>query len=82
MPHPAIARQKNVLSLFSPQMHTHIVEFCKELNDREYDVYILFARKAACFISILENVQLLKLRGKVVSERVLDHDLEWLRGKT
>ncbi len=73
---------KKILSQFSPQIENHVVEFCKHLSKTEADVYIVFARKAACFISVLEDVGLLTLKGTVVSERVLDYNTDWLKDKS
>lgn len=73
--------QKKILSQFSHELQNHIIEFCKDLSAVRCDVFILLARKAACFVSVLEDVGLLKLNGKVVSERILDFDCGWLKGK-
>jgi nucleoside phosphorylase len=74
--------QKKILKQFSPEIQAHIIQFCKELSAVKCDVFILFARKAACFITVLEDIGLLKLHGKVVTERVLDYDSTWLRDKS
>lgn len=76
-----IIQPKKILSQFSPNISNHIVEFCKHLSQKNCDVFIVFARKAACFVSVLEDIGLLHLNGKVVSERVLDYDTSWLKDK-
>lgn len=73
--------QGKILSQFSPELRNHILEFCKKISLVECDVFLLLARKAACFISILEDSGLLTLNAQVVSERVLDYDTKWLEGK-
>jgi hypoxanthine-guanine phosphoribosyltransferase len=41
----------------------------------------LLARKAACLLSVLEDLGLISLNGIVVSERILEYNTEWLKGK-
>lgn len=74
--------QKIFLAQFDQPIRKHIIQFCNALSKTNYDVYILLARKAACFISELEECGLLSLKGYVVSERILEYDTSWLEGKS
>lgn len=67
----------SILDVFEPKVRRTIIEFCKDLNETQADLYIVMARKAACLVSVLEDVGLLSLQGNVISERVMDCDIEW-----
>lgn len=69
------------LSQFDLPVRKHIIEYCKQISEKKYDVYILLARKAACFISVLESLGLVSLDGVIVSDRVQEYNPEWLKGK-
>lgn len=69
------------LNRFDKYISTGIIEFCKSLSNTEADIFILMARKAACFIECLEELSLVKLNGIVTTDRILDMDLCWLKNK-
>jgi nucleoside phosphorylase len=70
--------EKNeLLGFFEEKIRVKILEFCDRINQSEADVYILMARKAACFINVLEEMSLITLNGKVISERLLDTNIDW-----
>lgn len=69
------------LKNFDSALKNHIIEFGKELSALDADVFILMARKAACFVECLETIGLTRLNGKVTTDRVLDMNLEWLKNK-
>lgn len=73
---------KIFFSQFDTKVAQEIIEFGKRLSKTKADVYILMARKAACLISCLEEMNYLTLDGYVTSERVLDMDTAWLEGKS
>lgn len=73
--------QKIFLSQFDQQIRKYIIEYCKRFIRDEYDVYILLARKAACFLTVLEDLEFISFNGTVVSDRVLEYDTSWLIGK-
>lgn len=73
--------ENKFLDLFSKELRHHIVEFCKEISSVKADVFILLARKAACFIDVLSDINMVSLNGEVVSDRVLDMDTDWLINK-
>ncbi|QIE58034.1 hypothetical protein G5B37_00160 [Rasiella rasia] len=69
------------LDQFDPKIKSEIIEFGKRLNSMNADVFILMARKAACFIDCLQELNLTSLDGFITSERILDLDTKWLKGK-
>jgi len=69
------------LSQFDPRIKYEIIEFGKRLTKEKADVFIVMARKAACFINCLQEINLVTLDGFVTSERILDLDTNWLKGK-
>jgi len=69
------------LSQFDRHITTGIIEFGKKLSNTKADVFVLMARKAACFTECLEELGLTKLEGHVTTDRVLDMNLDWLKGK-
>lgn len=68
---------RNLLSIFESKIQKNIISFCKEINESQADLYIIMARKAACLISVLEKLSLITLRGDVISERVMDSQIDW-----
>lgn len=72
------------LSNFEPETRAQIIEFGKKISSPELkaDVYLIMARKAICFVNLLLKFKLASLNGIIVSDRVLDTDLQWLKGKT
>lgn len=73
--------QQQFLSQFDQPIRQYIIEYCKNLSGKNYDVYILMARKAACFMSVLESLGFVSLNGIVVSDRVQNFNSGWLKGK-
>lgn len=69
------------LSCFSSKHREEVIEFGKRLSSIEADYYLFLARKAVCFFECLSALKLTSLRGPAVSDRVLDMDLAWLKGK-
>jgi hypothetical protein len=79
-PRPIGARE-SFLSCFSTCHRREIVEFGKRLRKVDADYLIFMARKSVCFYESLAALKLTELRGILVSDRVLDMDLSWLKGK-
>ena len=73
--------QQQFLNQFDQPIRNYIIEYCKKISEKNYDVYILMARKAACFMSVLESLGFVSLNGVVVSDRVQDFNPDWLKGK-
>lgn len=74
---------KEVLSPFKECYHSLIIEYGKRLSEysREYDVLIFMARKSVCFAEMLRYLRLSNFESIVTSNRILDFDLNWLKGK-
>lgn len=68
--------------VFDYDMCLSIENFTKTLSSSTADVYIVMSRKAACFISFLKRHGKVSFDGKLVTDRILDFDTEWLRGKS
>ena len=77
----ATFHQKNFLDQFDQPIRKYIIEYCKKLSEKEYDVYILLARKAACFLTALEDLGFICFNGIVVSDRILEYNTCWLKDK-
>ncbi len=73
--------QKNFLEQFDQPVRKYIIEYCTKISQKEYDVYILLARKAACFLTVLEELGFIRFNGIVVSDRILEYNTDWLFGK-
>lgn len=76
-----MAVRRTLLDAFRGEMRTNVIEFGKRLWEMDSDVYIFMARKAACFFDCLREQNLAGVRGLAISDRVLDMDLSFLRGK-
>lgn len=76
-----MAGRHTFLDAFRGEMRTNVSEFGKRLWEMDSDVYIFMARKAACFFDCLREQHLAGVRGLAVSDRILDMDLSFLRGK-
>lgn len=76
-----IGIRESFLSCFSARHRPEVVEFGKRLRKLDADYLIFMARKSVCFYESLATLKLTELRGILVSDRVLDMDLSWLKGK-
>lgn len=70
------------ISSFDPEMFPNLMQFGREISNLDADVLIFTARKAACLFDAMRDVGLAETSSIVVSNRVLDMDLGWLRDKT
>ena len=70
------------LSVFRGEMQANVIEFGKQLWEKDSEVFVFMARKAACLFDCLRETKLADVRGISVSDRVLDMDLSFLKGKT
>lgn len=68
--------------IFDYDMCQSIYSFSKTISATTADVYIVMSRKAACFISFLKKHGFVSFNGELVTDRILDFDTEWLRGKS
>lgn len=62
-------------------MQTTIIEFGKQLWEKDSDIFIFMARKAACFFDCLRELKITDVRGLALSDRILDMDLSILKGR-
>lgn len=69
------------LACFSAQHRNEVIEFGKRLSLVEADYFLFMARKAVCFYECLALLKLTQLRGALISDRCLDMNLTWLKGK-
>lgn len=74
-------RIKRLLNCFDSKTQKQLLDFCTRVSKIQADVFILMARKASCFYNCLEELGLIHFDGYVTSERILDMNCEWLRGK-
>lgn len=65
---------------FDESNKEHIKEFCRDVSTLEVDIFIIMARKAACFFDCLQSLEAISLSGYVTSERILDLDTSWMKG--
>lgn len=73
--------QDRFLSAFRGEAQDNIKEFGKQLWNTDSDVFIFMARKAACFFDCLRELKIADVRGAAVSDRILDMDLSFLKGR-
>lgn len=67
----------DLLKVFELNIQNCILDFCKKINTSSADLYILMARKAACFVNALEQFSFVSIGSRVISERVLDCEFDW-----
>lgn len=73
--------QERFLSAFRGESQANVKEFGKQLWEMDSDVFIFMARKAACFFDCLRELKIAEVRGLAVSDRILDMDVSFLKGK-
>src|ERR1044072_4092930 len=73
--------RESFLSQFNSGILPHVFEFGKRIASTRADVFMLMARQAACFVDCLEELKLTELNGAITTDRLLDMDTSWLRGK-
>ncbi len=72
----------NFLEQFNSTLQCEIIEFGKRISACNSDVYIFMARKSICFYECLRFLKLASVDGVVTTDRVLDMNSAWLKGKT
>lgn len=76
------ARIQAFFKHFDNEINTEIINFCNRISSLDADVFMLMARKSACFFNCLEELGLIHFNGYVTSERILDMNCKWLEGKS
>jgi len=69
------------LNVFQGDTRNNLLAFSRQLWEHDSDVFIFMARKAACLFDCLRELKLADVRGLALSDRVLDMDLSFLKGK-
>lgn len=70
-----------LLSQFEPSFADQLIEFGEFLGTIDADVLIFMARKSLCLYDILLAIGITPCQQLLASDRILDMDLELLRGK-
>lgn len=77
-------RRENIINCFDDVMKRELIKFCKRINESDADVFILMARKAACFFQVLvesEYIDSSVIKKKIVTDRSVDFSNNYLKGK-
>lgn len=76
-------RDEDILNyVFDYDMCQSINDFSRVISSLTADVFMVMARKAACFFSFLKRHGRISFDGKLVTDRILDFDTTWLSGKS
>lgn len=67
--------------VFDSEMKGRILNFCSVISATQADIFLVMARKAACFILYLENKGYITFNGMLVSDRILDIEADTFKGK-
>ena len=80
--HSVRSARAQFLDQFDTDLLKWVTAFADTISQLDHDVLIFTARKAACLYDAMRRVGLVAANGVVVSDRVLDLNLDWLAGKT
>lgn len=72
--------RSRVLDQFEPEHATAIIEFSKHVSNLDADVIMFMARKSYCMYDLLSSLGFRPTQKIVLTDRILDQDLEALRG--
>lgn len=67
--------------VFDKTMKQQILNYASYINASNADVYIIMARKCACFTKFLQDLNLIAFNGLVITDKRLEYDLDIIRGK-
>ena len=67
--------------VFDKTMKQQILNYATYINGSNAEVYIVMARKCACFMNFLQELNLVAFNGLVITDKRLEYDLEIIRGK-
>ncbi len=73
-----ITKADMFLRYFSQKEKDNVVELCKRVSRSNAKVYMVMARKAACFFDCLRSLEIFDPSGYVTTERVMDMNVDWL----
>lgn len=78
-------RQENIINYFDDVMKRELIKFCERINESDADIFILMARKAACFFQVLVESGYIDstvvMKKKIVTDRSVDFSNSYLKGK-
>lgn len=67
--------------VFDYSMVESIKEYAHTITNSSADIYVVMARKAACFLNYLERHGMISFDGEVVTDRILDINSGYFVGK-
>lgn len=67
--------------VFDKTMKQQILNYASYINATNADVYIVMARKCACFTNFLQDLNLIAFNGLVITDKRLEYDIDVVRGK-
>lgn len=77
-------RKVDIINFFDDVMKKEIIKFCERINESDADVFILMARKAACFFQVLVESGYIDhsvVQKMIVTDRSTDFSNNYLKGK-
>lgn len=72
---------KEVQNLFSEKAIVSLKKFVEYIDSQNPDIIVLMARKAICLFELFSYLDIRKPNAEIVSDRTLDLELEFFRGK-
>lgn len=77
-------RKVDIINFFDDVMKREVIKFCERINESDADVFILMARKAACFFQVLVESGYINhsiVKKMIVTDRSTDFSNNYLIGK-
>lgn len=77
-------RKIDIIKFFDDVMKREVIKFCDRINESNADVFILMARKAACFFQVLVEGGYINhsvIQKMIVTDRSTDFSNNYLKGK-
>lgn len=77
-------KKVDIINFFDDVMKREVVKFCDRINESDADVFILMARKAACFFQVLVESGYINhsvVQKMIVTDRSTDFSNNYLIGK-
>ncbi len=74
-------RNKEIRNLFTEDIIDSLNIFAQKIENENADIIILLARKAICLFELFNYLGIQKPTGEVVSDRVLDLDIQYFKEK-
>lgn len=77
-------RKVDIIKFFDDVMKSEVIKFCDRINESDADVFILMARKAACFFQVLVEGGYINhsvVQKMIVTDRSTDFSNDYLKGK-